>query len=97
MYRYKESITPTKKYSQIDKNTILSWRKWIEIKQTHPRKPSQLDDRALREAIKNPDILSGFFVFDALGITPVVPHIPYADSIIVILGTSCSLCVHNKK
>ena len=24
-------------------------------------------------AIKKPDILSGFFVFDALGITPVVP------------------------
>ena len=24
-------------------------------------------------SIKNPDILSGFFVFDALGITPVVP------------------------
>ena len=30
-------------------------------------------------------------------VTPVVPHIPYADSIIVIVGTSCSLCVHNKK
>ena len=61
MYQYQKSITPTNKYNQIDKNTILSWRKWIEIKQTHPRKPSQLDDRALREAIEKPRHPVGVF------------------------------------
>ena len=52
---------PTDKYSQIDKNTILSWITWIEIKQTHPRKPSQLDDRTLRESIKKPRHPVGVF------------------------------------
>ena len=37
---------------EIDKNTILSWKKSIEIKRTRPRKPSKIDDDALRADVE---------------------------------------------
>ena len=37
---------------EIDKNTILSWKKCIEIKRTRPRKPSKIDDDALRADVE---------------------------------------------
>ena len=32
---------------EIDKNTIIEYKKWIEIKRTRPRKSSQVDDDLL--------------------------------------------------
>ena len=41
---------------EIDKNTILSWKKCVDIKRTRPRKPSKIDDQALRDDVeKYPD------------------------------------------
>ncbi|MBF7694287.1 IS630 transposase-related protein [Acinetobacter pollinis] len=41
---------------EIDKNTILSWKKRIEVKRTRPRKPSKIDNDALRADVeKYPD------------------------------------------
>ncbi|MDM1019733.1 IS630 transposase-related protein [Acinetobacter sp. VNK23] len=41
---------------EIDKNTIVEWKKRIEIKRTRPRKPSKIDDDALRADVeKYPD------------------------------------------
>ena len=37
---------------EINKNTILSWKKRIEIKRTRPRKPSKIDDDALRADVE---------------------------------------------
>ncbi len=33
---------------EIDKNTIVQWKKRIEIKRTRPHKPSKIDDDVLR-------------------------------------------------
>lgn len=41
---------------EIDKNTIVEWKKRIEIKRTRPRKPTKIDDDALRADVeKYPD------------------------------------------
>ena len=41
---------------EIDKNTIVNWKKRIEVKRTRPRKPSKIDDQALRDDVeKYPD------------------------------------------
>ena len=41
---------------EIDKNTIVQWQKRIEIKRTRPRKPSKIDNDALRADVdKYPD------------------------------------------
>lgn len=37
---------------EIDKNTILSWKKRIAIKRTRPRKPSKIDPEALRADVE---------------------------------------------
>lgn len=36
---------------EINKNTIVEWKKRIEIKKTRVRKPSKINDDALREVI----------------------------------------------
>lgn len=38
---------------EIDKNTILSWKKCVDIKRTRPRKPSKIDDQALKDDVEN--------------------------------------------
>ncbi|MEQ1110968.1 IS630 transposase-related protein [Acinetobacter johnsonii] len=41
---------------EINKNTIVEWKKRIEIKKTRVRKPSKINDDALREDVeKYPD------------------------------------------
>ena len=41
---------------EINKNTIVEWKKCIEIKKTRVRKPSKINDDALREDVeKYPD------------------------------------------
>ncbi|SDB84289.1 Transposase [Acinetobacter boissieri] len=42
------SIRAVSAQFEIDKNTILSWKKRIGIKKTRPRKPFKIDDDALR-------------------------------------------------
>ena len=37
---------------EIDKNTIVQWQKRIEIKRTRPRKPSKIDNDALRADVE---------------------------------------------
>ena len=51
-----QSIRAVAQHFEINKNTILSWKKRIEIKRTRPRKPSKIDDDALRADVeKYPD------------------------------------------
>ncbi|AWA47327.1 MULTISPECIES: IS630 transposase-related protein [Acinetobacter] len=41
---------------EINKNTIVEWKKRVEIKKTRVRKPSKINDDALREDVeKYPD------------------------------------------
>lgn len=41
---------------EIDKNTIVEWKKRLEPKTTRPRQPSKIDDQALRDDVeKHPD------------------------------------------
>lgn len=50
------SIRAVAQQFEIDKNTIVEWKKRIEIKKTRPRKPSKVDDDALRADVeKYPD------------------------------------------
>ena len=37
---------------EINKNTIVEWKKRIEIKKTRVRKPSKINDDALREDVE---------------------------------------------
>lgn len=46
------SIRAVASQFEIDKNTILSWKKWIEIKWIRPRRPSKIDDQALRNDVE---------------------------------------------
>ncbi|OTM85762.1 transposase, partial [Acinetobacter baumannii] len=41
-----QSIRAVAQHFEIDKNTIVEWKKRIEIKRTRPRKPSKVDDDA---------------------------------------------------
>ena len=51
-----QSIRAVAQQFEIDKNTIVEWKKRIEIKRTRPRKPSKVDDDALRADVeKYPD------------------------------------------
>jgi transposase len=50
------SIRAVAQQFEIDKNTIVEWKKRIEIKRTRPRNPSKVDDDALRADVeKYPD------------------------------------------
>ncbi|MBF7684062.1 transposase [Acinetobacter sp. B5B] len=50
------SIRAVSAQFEIDKNTILSWKKRIEVKRTRPRKPFKIEDDALRADVeKYPD------------------------------------------
>lgn len=54
--RKEYSILAVATQFEIDKNTIVKWKKRIEIKRTRPRKPSKIDDDALRADVeKYPD------------------------------------------
>ncbi|WP_237413432.1 IS630 transposase-related protein [Acinetobacter nectaris] len=37
---------------EIDKNTTLSWKKRLEVKRIRPRKPSKIDNDALRADVE---------------------------------------------
>ena len=47
-----QSIRAVAQHFEIDKNTIVEWKKRIEIKRTRPRKPSKVDDDALRADVE---------------------------------------------
>ena len=47
-----QSIRAVAQHFEINKNTIVEWKKRIEIKRTRPRKPSKVDDDALRADIE---------------------------------------------
>ena len=47
-----QSIQAVAQHFGIDKNTIVEWKKRIEIKRTQPRKPSKVDDDALRADVE---------------------------------------------
>lgn len=47
-----KSIREVAAQFEIDKNTILSWKKRLEIKTTRPRKPSKIDDQALKDDVE---------------------------------------------
>ncbi len=46
------SIRAVAQHFEINKNTIVEWKKRIEIKRTRPRKPSKVDDDALRADVE---------------------------------------------
>ena len=46
------SIRAVASQFEIDKNMILSWKKWIEIKWIRPRRPSKIDDQALQDDVE---------------------------------------------
>jgi transposase len=50
-----QSIRAVAQHFEINKNTIVEWKKRIEIKRTRPRKPSKVDDDALRDVEQYPD------------------------------------------
>ena len=53
---HKAMITTGEHKFEINKNTIVEWKKRIEIKKTRVRKPSKINDDALREDVeKYPD------------------------------------------
>ena len=47
-----QSIRAVAQHFEINKNTIVEWKKRIEIKRTRPRKPSKVDDDALRADVE---------------------------------------------
>ena len=47
-----QSIRSVAQHFEINKNTIVEWKKRIEIKRTRPRKPSKVDDDALRADVE---------------------------------------------
>ncbi len=47
-----QSIRAVTQHFEINKNTIVEWKKRIEIKRTRPRKPSKVDDDALRADVE---------------------------------------------
>ena len=47
-----QSIRAVAQHFEINKNTIVEWKKRIEIKRTRPRKPSKVNDDALRADVE---------------------------------------------
>ena len=47
-----QSIRAVAQHFEINKNTIVEWKKRAEIKRTRPRKPSKVDDDALRADVE---------------------------------------------
>lgn len=47
------SIRAVASQFEIDKNTILSWKKYIETKRRRPRKPSKIDNQVLKDEVES--------------------------------------------